>query len=228
MEPLLISSFRYWGRGLCWIIRACLLLVHISCPFPYSTTLIVMCSKEFKAKIDSDVFRAYNNFLNWCLVIIITCVVQRCARFGCFSPSRFSHFHCNAMRKTIKAQRICTQTSKTSPSLNKVSWDSNSSDMSSRQDVSRHSHNTRTAVEFLENSAKRTMLNCDHWEFKNLWTSVLWRSVGPLARKKISVCSWCSLFSSIYRIFCKIKRMFVSDGGQMSWWSGGMIFARMW
>ena len=23
--------------------------------------------------------------------------------FGCFSPSRFSHFHCNAMRKAIKA-----------------------------------------------------------------------------------------------------------------------------
>ena len=25
--------------------------------------------------------------------------------FGCFSPSRFSHFHCNAMRKAIKAHK---------------------------------------------------------------------------------------------------------------------------
>ena len=24
---------------------------------------------------------------------------------GCFSPSRFSHFHCNAMRNTIKAHK---------------------------------------------------------------------------------------------------------------------------
>ena len=26
-------------------------------------------------------------------------------KFGCFSPSRFSHFHCNAMRKAIKAHK---------------------------------------------------------------------------------------------------------------------------
>ena len=25
--------------------------------------------------------------------------------FGCFSPSRFSHFHCNTMRKAIKARK---------------------------------------------------------------------------------------------------------------------------
>ena len=122
--------------------------------------------------------------------------------------------------KHLRRTRICTQTSKTSLSLNKVSWDSNSSDMSSRQDVSRHSHNTRTAVEFLENSAKWTMLNFDHWELKSLWTAVLWRNVCPF------VSSWCSLFSSIYRICCQIKRLFVSDGGQISWWSSGMMFTR--
>ena len=27
------------------------------------------------------------------------------SEFGCFAPSRFSHFHCNAMRKAIKAHR---------------------------------------------------------------------------------------------------------------------------
>ena len=26
-------------------------------------------------------------------------------KFGCFSPSRFSHFHCNTMRKAIKAHK---------------------------------------------------------------------------------------------------------------------------
>ena len=26
---------------------------------------------------------------------------------GCFSPSRFSHFHCNAMRKAIKVHKNC-------------------------------------------------------------------------------------------------------------------------
>ena len=25
--------------------------------------------------------------------------------FGCFSPSRFLHFHCNAMREAIKAHK---------------------------------------------------------------------------------------------------------------------------
>ena len=37
------------------------------------------------------------------------CMVARgvlvSVKFGCFSPTRFSHFHCNAMRKAIKAHK---------------------------------------------------------------------------------------------------------------------------
>ena len=33
------------------------------------------------------------------------CGVLVSVNFGCFSPSRFSHFYCNAMTKTIKAHK---------------------------------------------------------------------------------------------------------------------------
>ena len=37
--------------------------------------------------------------------IMVLCDVLISVNFGCFSPSRCSHFHCNAMRKAIKAHK---------------------------------------------------------------------------------------------------------------------------
>ena len=41
----------------------------------------------------------------WKLSRHITRGVLVSVKFGCFSPSRFSHFHCNTMRKAIKAHK---------------------------------------------------------------------------------------------------------------------------
>ena len=58
------------------------------------------------------------------LTICVNCIASPRRRvnsvnFDCFSPSRFSHFHCNARQKQSRRTRICTQISKSSTSLSK-------------------------------------------------------------------------------------------------------------
>ena len=64
------------------------------------------CAQFVDSNINYFSVRSFNKFDHWDVLVLVN--------LGCFSPSSFSHFHCNPMRKVIKAQWISTQFCKTS------------------------------------------------------------------------------------------------------------------
>ena len=63
----------------------------------YLLTPITFCETWFSFEYSVTIYLFIQNDVNKSRGVLVS------VKFGCFSPSRFSHFHCNTIRKAIKA-----------------------------------------------------------------------------------------------------------------------------